>query len=837
MRQYIAAFNEPEAETPECSGGKGASLAKLTRAGFPVPAGFIVTSHGYSEFIAGLPEVESIVAALPFGEPDKLVPATAALRQRLLEMPLPEILVAEVAAALKETGDGAYSVRSSSTLEDLAGVAFAGQHDTYLNCSGKAEICACIRDCFISLWQDRAVAYRHSRGFDPHEAKMAVVVQRMVQCEVAGVGFSVDPILGRDAMLINANYGLGESVVGGTVEVDQFVIDRNSGNVVESFVAHKTVKVVSDAKAGQGTHEIEIADAEADAPSLDGPGIAAVCELMRRVEAFYRFPQDIEWGIEKDRLYLLQARPITSIAPRWTRDESAERYPNAMTPMSWDLIEEGFHKSLDYSFRLMGFPTFDGKWFAMFDNYIYGNQNAVRFYLGILPFAPSDQEELRAGISDFVAKYDWALTLPSEWMRELDRYLMRIGALNAEPLEKKTSEELWDYVVRVSMVGGEYFKPNIAISVTQSVLYRSLLAFIRLFAPDRALNIFDRLTAYCETKTSLVNRELRELAGLAHAEGAVDALMQSSSEKIVDSGMLRDYPRLEAAFDRFLADHGHREIEFDPYVPTWLEAPWVVLDNIRLILMSPQSEEKRSHLQIKRSASQAESELFALLPEDVHLFFREIIRLVRLYTELDDVEHYQTTRMHLPMRRGLRALGRSLTELGILDEPMDIFFARKSTAEACASGKRSWKDLAAEVEKEKCAYLANKNRAPEWILGAGAEGGNVPDTDELVGLAGSPGVAEGTVYIVGSSDDFASFPRDAVLVARTTNPAWTPLFHAASALVTESGGPLSHGAVTAREMKIPAVMSVRGVLEILKNGDRVRVDGNSGRIVRLDLQS
>lgn len=828
MTRYTVTFDTPEATMPEYAGGKGANLAILTQAGFAVPSGFIVTADAYREFMATFPDMTKHISALPLGQPEKLVAATEKLREILSKQPLPETVEAEVRAALKRSGDGAYSVRSSSTFEDMAGAAFAGQHDTYLNCSGEDEILGKIRDCFVSLWQDRAVAYRHSKGFNRYEATMAVVVQKMVQCDVAGVGFTIDPISGRDAMLINANYGLGESVVGGETEVDQYVVERKTKKLAESFIAHKTVKIVSNKDKGQGTLSLPLNGKEAEQPVLAEEQINALCDLMLKVEQLYRFPQDIEWGMEKGTLYLLQSRPVTTFAPRWTRDESAERYPSVITPLSWDLVEEGFHKSIEHSFQLMGLPPFDGKWFALFDNYVYGNQTAARTYLGMLPFAPADEEELRMGMTAFAERYNWALTLPSEWMRELDRYLMNIGVLKAESLDGKSPAEIWSYVVKTSVIGGEYFKPNIAISITQSVLYRSLLQFIKIFMPDNALEIFDHITAYCETKTSLVNRQLKALASIVRSDTALAAKMNAMpSKELILSKELDAYPVFSDAFARFLEDHGHREIEFDPYIPTWFEAPWVVLDNIRLILNAPIENTAKNDLQIKRAASEAESKLFSSLPPEFHLFFREIIRLVRLYTELDDIEHYQTTRLHLPMRKGLLALGKSLMSMGVLQEPSDIFFARKTSIETCANAYTSWNALTGEIRAAKATYEANKKRTPEWVLGEKHVQPEHSDKN-LVGLAGSPGVAEGHVFIINSSDDFASFPHGAVLVARTTNPAWTPLFYAASALITESGGPLSHGAVTAREMKIPAVMSVRGVLAALKNGDKVKVDGSNG---------
>lgn len=833
--RFVFDFMESEARNPVLAGGKGCNLAKLSQAGFPVPEGVVVASSAYSLFIEGAVDLPRMLQAMSFDNPEKLLGEAEAVRRYLDAVALPEKLRDEMAEALRGMDGTAYSVRSSSTLEDLAGAAFAGQHDTYLNCIGEEEILRAIKKCFISLWHDRAISYRHARGFAQTDAAMAVVVQKMIFCDIAGVGFSVDPIGGRDAMLINSNYGLGESVVSGMGESDQFVVSRSGEEIVESLIGSKTVKVVPDEESGQGTKEVLLAGHDCDRASLDPFQIRKIASLMLEVERYYRFPQDIEWGIMGGRLYLLQARPITSIAPRWTRDESAERYPNAMTPLSWDLIEEGFHKSMTYSFQLMGFPPFDGKWFALFDNYVYGNQNAVRFYLGTLPFVPASADELRAGMLDFVNKYGWALDLPSEWMRGLDRYLLRIGELRHAALEGRTPKELWAYVVDISLTGGEYFRPNIAISITQAVLYRSLLVFMKLFARDEAQRMFDKITSYCETKTSLVNRELGGLAEIVRADDELRLLFREvPSRELAEQGMLARFPEFAHAFARFLDDHGHREVDFDPYIPTWAESPWIVLDNVKLILsVEPKKGGLRDDIAIRRAASEAETAFFALLPDEFHLFFREIIRLVRLYTELDDVEHYQTTRLHPLMRRGLRTFGEALRERGVVEDPMDVFFAEKTTVDACAAGEKPWEVLTAQISGNKAAYLRHRDRSPAWVLGDEMEEPASADEPHLKGLAGSPGVAEGTVFVVASSEDFAAFPKGAVLVARTTNPAWTPLFYAASALVTESGGPLSHGAVTAREMKIPAVMSVRKVLETLQNGDMVRVDGTRGVVWRL----
>ena len=212
-----------------------------------------------------------------------------------------------------------------------------------------------------------------------------------------------------------------------------------------------------------------------------------------------------------------------------------------------------------------------------------------------------------------------------------------------------------------------------------------------------------------------------------------------------------------------------------------------------------------------------------------------VIRLAREFTVLDDLEHYHTTRLTLPLRRGMRALGERVREVAGLEDPMDLFFVRKADLAHAAEldEPAAWRALGEAIRRTKSELLAARDRAPVWELGHD-DAGQAADAAEgvLTGIPGSPGTAEGPVFIVRTVDDFPRFPKGAVLVARTTNPAWTPLFYRAAAVITESGGPLSHGAVTAREMGIPAVMSVRGVLSMLRDGELVRVAGTAGTVTR-----
>lgn len=863
----ILDLSDPTATELSVSGGKGASLAR-TAGALPVPPGFVVTAEAYREFLTPLvPRLEELLAGGADGQ-DDLRTDLDATAQQVAELvrsaPLPEAWAAEIDAALTRTGieDRAVAVRSSGTMEDLPGAAFAGQHDTFLGVRGTDAILTAVRDCFASLWHPHAMRYRDRLGVDHRDAAMAVVVQLLVDVtaqEPAGVAFSIDPVRGHlDEVLVNAAFGLGETVVGGEEPVDEWRIRRSDLSVVGETVETKPRAIVSDPAGGVVT--VDLPAEQSSAPALTQDQRADVARLAITAEEHAGFPQDIEWAINGGQLYLLQSRPVTRVAARWTRDESAERFPTPVTPLTWDLVEAGFHDSLNHSFELMGLPPFHDKWFAVRDNYVYGNQTAVELYAGRLPTDMlRDVEALTAALPTIARDFRWVQELPQRWARDLDTYLLGIGALASTDLARLDEANLWAHVKEISALGTAYFQPNIAISLTQRTLYGALLQMLRMGLPeDQATAVFDTLLASTDTKTGQVNEELWQLSRTIRQDRALhDALAAHPGE--AGMAMLADHPAFASAFRTFLERHGHRELDFDAYHPTWVEAPHIVLDQVRLMGERADDEDlAAADLRRKVDQSGAERAVVEAAPESLKYLVQEVIRLARTYTALDDLEHYQTTRLTLPLRRAARALGERLVARGVLAEPMDVFFLHvtdldevlgmPSAAEGAALATAgdggaeadidpdAWEELAVRARDQKAAYLEAVARTPDWEHGVQAE---VPGEGEetVTGTAGSPGVVEGEVFVVHGPEDFSSFPDGAILVARTTNPAWTALFYRASGVITESGGALSHGAVTARELGLPAVMAVRGATSLFTNGERVRVNGAEGSVLRLTQDS
>ncbi|BCU78835.1 PEP/pyruvate-binding domain-containing protein [Luteolibacter sp. LG18] len=816
---WILTLGDDLASQSALTGGKGSRLASLHQQGFPVPNALLVTAAAYEAFVRSVPDLGGLIGNLDLpGGREQLV-------GELSRQPLPDGLAALLREALAIFGYDAVAVRSSSTLEDLAEAAFAGQHETYLNVRGIDAIVEKVRQCFLSLWNERATSYRSQRGFDHRRATMAVVIQRLIPCDTAGVAFSLDPVTGDPKrILIDANHGLGESVVGGETPVDHWVLDRETLKATECVIALKQHKTVATA---QGVRNEALENDAASLPCLDQGALEQIARLVMNVERKARFPQDIEWGFANGKLWLLQARAITTLPPRWTRDESAERFPNPMTPLTWEFVSVGFHQSLEWSLKLMGLPPCTGKWFADFDHYIYGNQNLVEMYCRRMPFDLGGLDDLESLVPRLREEFRWVQQLPVDWMRDLDSYLIGIGQATATDIASFDDRELWEHIQSLVRHGSEYFRPNIAISITHGMLCRLLHRLVSLVVPEPEVPaMFQSLLAWGNTKTSQINRELSELAVLIRKEPTLAEAIRGSESKEFLRNDIHIHPDFNRRFERFIVDHGHRETDFDMYQPPWGDAPWVVIDNLRGMLRG-EVDGHEAERAAKIAAHQAEQRLLALVPDRWSFFYSEILRLARLYTQIDDLEHYQTTRLNLPLRRAIAHLGERFHQCGLIDDPMDLFFAQ--VGEITALVTDGDERIPGILRSRKLSYEAACRREPTWNLGEEVSAIETA-AEVLQGLPGSPGTAEGIIHHVRGPEDFAGFPEGAILVSRTTNPAWTPLFHVAAAVITESGGPLSHGAVTARELGIPAVMSVHRCLAKLPAGTRVRVDGLRGRV-------
>ncbi|MCC7552558.1 phosphoenolpyruvate synthase [Candidatus Micrarchaeota archaeon] len=327
-------FKEIHKKDIEEVGGKGANLGEMINNEFPIPDGFCVSSGAYFEFIK-LNNIESIIKEytqdLNVHDTKKLNEASVFIKNAILAGKIPENIKTEIMDAYNKLcqkyGEQVYvAVRSSATAEDLAGFSFAGQQSTFLNIQGPEDVVQSVKDCWASLFESRAIFYRTENKFDHLNVGLSAVVQKMVQSEVAGVAFTVDPISqDKNSIQIEGAYGLGEAVVSGALTPDRYSITKDSLEIKERYIAHQTWKTV----LFNGKNEnVDIVSAEQDVQKLSDAQIIELAKICRKIEKHYGVPQDIEWAFENDRLYIVQSRPITTL------DENKDEISNLLDSLA-----------------------------------------------------------------------------------------------------------------------------------------------------------------------------------------------------------------------------------------------------------------------------------------------------------------------------------------------------------------------------------------------------------------------------------------------------------------------------------------------------------------------
>jgi pyruvate,water dikinase len=869
-------------------GGKAANLGELISAGLPVPGGFCVTTAAYARAATDVDTADPVRA-----------------RELLRSAPLPDDVATGVVAAYRHlcaqdgvdpAGDGEpevpVAVRSSATAEDLPTASFAGQQDTYLNVVGVEALVDAVRRCWASLWTDRAVAYRADLGIDDAEVRLAVVVQRMVAAQVAGVLFTADPVSGRRTRtVLDASPGLGEAVVSGMVNPDHLGVE--DGRVVDRRLGDKAVAV--RALPGGGTERVELRAQQTTA--ADGPDACitdaqavALTALGRRVEAHFGVPQDIEWALDDaGTIWLTQARPITSLYPvPPSRDGAlrafvcaslAQGLTRPITPMG--LAAFGvIGGTLARLFDLPGPHTTDlvapppafaavgGRAFvdvtAVLRNPL-GRAVATRV-LGIMEartgvvlrdlfadpaFAPVPGARRRAlrrivpvlvrlRVPLIVAQ---AIASPTAARRRVTRIGARAAAVPASPPGATPAERV-DRATEALATAVEVF-PRSAPAFAAGFLMRAVAR--RLAGTDLDDVTMDAvLRALPHNVTTEMDLQLWALAQQVRADPASAAVLDAD----VDLGALAaryhagGLPAvLQDGLAAFLRRYGHRAVaEIDLGMPRWSEQPEHVLGALANYLQlrttgdgDPDAAPDARFAAGERMAEQALADVVARVRRRSRWRARAVgfaLGRVRALVGLREAPKDHLVRLIALARAELAAVGVELAAQGLLDAPDDIFFLDLRDVRAAVA--RTDQRARVAARREEYARELRRRHVPRVLLSDGTEPealarAGAPDDGALVGTPASAGTVTATARVVLDPVGARLEPGE-VLVAPSTDPGWTPLFLTAGALVMEMGGANSHGAVVAREYGIPAVVGVPEATTRITTGARLTVDGAAGRV-------
>ncbi|MFD1933928.1 PEP/pyruvate-binding domain-containing protein [Nonomuraea mangrovi] len=858
-------------------GGKAANLGELTTAGLPVPPGCCLTTEAYHRVAEGtaLKDVIAELATTEAADTATLAELAGRARALLLEAPVPDEVGEAVDEAYARLGDRVpVAVRSSATAEDLPYASFAGQQDTYLNIVGPEAVREAVRRCWASLWTDRAVAYRASNGIDHAAVRLAVVLQRMVDAEVAGVMFTANPVTGRrHEAVIDAAPGLGEAVVSGAVNPDRFVVDMASGRITERRIGDKRVSIRS--LPGGGTERADL-DGTQEACLTDRQ-VRELSELGRKVEDHYGAPQDTEWAIDAaGGLWLTQARPITTLypLPETTRDglrvyfsvNVAQGVMRPFTPMGL----AGFKVISGGAATMAGHPPADPQDGAAIAT--AGGQRmflditaAVRSRAGraILPRALAFGEA-RAGVVFRQVAEDPRLSVTTTSVRPLIRTAMRIagrvGAPKRVALALARPQAALDYTRRL----GETLEARLRIAPDATAeqrldhaerCLRGTFPMIFSIMPVvlvgyAGFGLAGRLSGAKGDQLQAVLRSLPhnpttemdiELWRLATDIGAdPEAAEPFRTQPVGELAVRYNGGELKAqrAIERFLARYGHRGVaEIDLGMPRWSDEPAHILGVLANYLRLDGDDV-------------APDAMFARGAQEAELAVRQIVsmaaakgrwrgrlaafglRRTRLFGGLRELPKYYMVEVLAAVRRSMRVVGEELVAKGVLDTADDVYFLDFREVRAALGGGH----LGELVAGRRASYEQEVRRrhVPRMLLSDGTEPEalavrEAAEDGALTGTPASAGTVTGPARVVLDPVGAHLEPGE-ILVAPSTDPGWTPLFLTAGGLVMEMGGSMSHGAVVAREYGIPAVVGVADATHQIVTGQTITVDGSAGVI-------
>lgn len=801
------------------AGGKGANLGELTGAGLPVPSGFVVTTEAY-RMVTGSPRLRELAQSSPSD-------LGAAIRRAILRIDLPKVILQEVSTAYDGLDGGAVAVRSSATAEDLPGATFAGQQDTFLGVVALESVLDAVRRCWASLWSERAIAYRTQWGIDPGEVAIAVVVQRMVPADVAGVLFTADPVTGaRNRMVVDASEGLGEAVVSGLVTPDHVVMTYSGRARTSTIGLRESVfRSQTDGTVKQTT------SSGARVRLLDASALRKLAAEGRRIQDLFRAPQDIEWALTDGELHILQARPMTAlpVPQRLNRIQrllgsvfsdyfSVRPYPMDMS--TW--VPHGPVGMMDKLIKGLGIdPHLDG--------ILPENNGVVVQFVPPMPTPTWRTLGLPFRVAHRARTYD-----PAAWKQD-PRYLAfvqdrdALGRVDSStstwPELLHTARQAMRLVDPVTELRAGYL-PAVGTSI---VLLRIELMLLH------ATRMMGALVSGAPTHTTAGNHRLEELAAEVRADPSLATLFREEEptgilERLRDHGEFAGFAK---GFDAYLDEFGYRETDSPVLIssPAWVDRPDLVIDLVTVLAAEDHGDQPRPDM-----AKQAEAELCALPgmrnPRRRARVLQRVSR-ARAGIAFREDSHNAFTQLAPPLRHCLLRCGERLVERGVLEDACDVFHLRFEELEAIDDI-----DGASDAELQ---LLANTVRdrsmrrglvaAVPMVNFAAIFPPRAPDSDALlVGTPACAGKATGPVRIVRSVDEFGTVRSGDILVCPYTNPSWTPLFQRAAAVVVDTGGIGSHAAIVARENGIPAVMGTGTGTRTLTNDQLVTVDGTAGTV-------
>src|SRR5579883_665669 len=868
MSSYMLDLQDIDKTKLMLVGGKGANLGELTRIeGIHVPDGFCISTEASTSIIGKTSSINALLdqlSLLKVEDRDKIAELSAEICRIIERMAIPEDIQEEITSFLSRLGENnAYAVRSSATAEDLPVASFAGQQDTYLNIIGKQAILKHISKCWASLFTERAVIYRIQNGFDHHKVSLAVVVQKMVLPQVAGIVFTADPVTSnRKVLSIDASFGLGEALVSGLVNADSYKV-RN-GKIIEKKIATK--KLAMYALKDGGTKAEEIEPEKQNKQALTEEQILQLERIGRKIEEHFGCPQDIEWCLVDDTFYIVQSRPITTLFPIPEANDSENHVYVSVghQQMMTDPI-----KPLGLSFFLLTTPALMRK--AGGRLFVDVTQNlASPVNRGMLLDVMEQHDPLmKDALMTIIERRDFIQSLPGDKQEKTPGKSKRGPSLPDFKTLHNYNPAIVSDLIKRNETSIEELKQNIQTksgSDLMDFLLEDIQRLKKIMSDPRSFGVF--MTAM--NASSWINEKMEKWLG---EKNAADTLSQSVPNNITSemglalldvADAIRPYPEVIAYLQRvkdenvldelvkfeggqeardalstFLDRYGMRCAgEIDITRLRWSEKPAILIPMILSNIKNFEpGESKRRFEQGQQEALKKAQELRERLKQlpDGEQKAREtqrMINLVRNFIGYREYPKYSIVNRYFAYKQALLKEAERLVRANVLHEKEDSYYL---TFEELREVVRTRKLDYQLISQRKDEYAFYEKLTPPRVITSDGEivagaykRENLP-AKALAGLAVSSGVIEGQARVILHMEE-ADLEEGDILVTSFTDPSWTPLFVSIKGLVTEVGGLMTHGAVIAREYGLPAVIGVEHATRLIKDGQRIRVNGTEGYV-------
>lgn len=878
MISPISGYDDAISYGPAIVGGKGWNLGRLHRYGFPVPKGGILNADVYTQFMQQ-PTLHTLCTQLAtISGADATDPQTErlllSLRNAIEATPLPAKVESTVGSFIEASGllDTPLAIRSSATTEDGATTSFAGIHESFLNVNGLPAIIHAIKGCYASLWTPRAFAYRRHYGLSDGEVACAVVICAMVSGPMhtppvaAGVAFSCDPRSGqRDRITINAAPGWGEAVVDGSISPEEITVTlRAHGDPLRIIRTQEQPYVLNDEH------------------------IRTLASLVLRVLWALgdgQNPQDVEWVYDGQRFWIVQARPATHVPHMtipavatlpviWSNANIKDAIPGVQTPLSWSILQPVISNLLYTPCQAVGYKVPEGmERMRRFAGRGYFDLTAFQWcFCDMLGLMPSEFNRDIGGHQP---------EIPVPWQHPLHGWkgphrilarlrLVRAILRNAHHFSRHmrqlrtrvrhqvsfawttcTTQELLTHLLSCNEQM-DTFGPHYQFANLGNVWTDYLAQALEAAYPGQGRMLTSALMAGSrEIESAEYGYQLYELAHTAMHDPA--ALTYLKAEPFDPQGWhhLPERSPFRQAFATFMEAYGHRGIyELELSNPRWNEEPSYLFDCIRMLLQQETLTAPYDHAHEKRQLAEAAVER---LPWQRHMSINWLAKQARRGAAHREAGKSTLVQLLQPLRVIALEASKRMVAAHILQDKSDVFFLAWPDLIAFLRGEWDGEGARALVQDRRAQHAAwlAENPPDVFICDAQGEPAELPAdfasnalpvhherrTDGshiLHGLAASAGQASGRARIIRHPAEGQRLQTGEILVAPSTDPGWTPLFLRANAVIMEVGGYLSHGAIVAREFGLPAVINIPGLLERIKDGQYLTIDGDQGHIIIRD---